>query len=187
MSKLVIITAPSGAGKTTIVHHLLNKFDNLAFSVSATTRERRPYEKVGKDYYFMSSSVFRQLITEDAFVEWQEVYEDQFYGTLKEEVERLWSEGKHIIFDIDVKGAVNIKKAYPDCSLAIFIAPPSVEALKTRLRNRDTEDSDSLQKRLYRADEEMKYQDRFDRVIVNDDLETALMEATSIVAEFLKR
>jgi guanylate kinase len=185
MSKLIIVTAPSGAGKTTIVHHLLDQFTNLAFSVSATTRERRSYEKEGKDYYFLTPDRFRQLIREEAFVEWEEVYPDQFYGTLKTEVERLWAAHKHIIFDIDVKGALNIKAAYPENALVLFIAPPSLAILRSRLQNRDTENPASLRKRLNRVDEEMQYQHRFDRVIINDDLPKALMEASSAVGAFL--
>jgi len=185
MGKLLLITAPSGAGKTTIVRHLLNEFDSLAFSVSATTRSRRYYEEEGKDYYFLPKDRFQQLIQEKEFVEWEEVYTDLYYGTLKSEVERLWAANKNIIFDIEVKGATNIKKAYPDNSFAIFIKPPSIESLLERLQNRKTEDADSLRKRIERAKEEMTYENCFDHVIVNDNLEKAFKEAELIVNSFL--
>ena len=185
MSKLVIIAAPSGAGKTTIVHHLLNEIDSLAFSISATTRARRPHEIEGKDYYFLSPEKFKRLIEQGEFVEWEEVYPNLFYGTLKSELNRLWSENKNIIFDIEVKGASNIKKAYPDNSLAIFIKPPSLESLLNRLVNRKTEDENSLRERIKRAKEEMTYETCFDRIVLNDELEKALQEATQIVNAFL--
>ena len=185
MSKLLIFAAPSGAGKTTIVHHLLDHFDSLSFSVSATTRARRPHEREGEDYYFLKVEDFKQLIAEDAFVEWEEVYDNQFYGTLKREVQRLWQEDKNIIFDIDVKGALNIKKAYPEESLSVFIKPPSPETLFERLRKRQTESAESLRKRMARVEEELTYEDRFDTVLVNDDLEVALRKAEKIVRDFL--
>lgn len=184
MSKLIIITAPSGAGKTTIVQHLLASFDELAFSVSATTRKRREHEEEGHDYYFLSPKTFKERIDAEQFVEWEEVYENQFYGTLKSEVERLWKLGKHIIFDIEVKGALNIKKAYPDNSMAIFIQPPSKEILFERLRNRKTESEDSLRKRIARAELELSHADQFDQIIVNDILSDALAEAESIVSTY---
>ncbi len=184
MSKLLIITAPSGAGKTTIMRHLLDKFEHLAFSISATTRGRRPHEVDGRDYYFISIDQFKQKIVEDAFVEWQEVYENQYYGTLKSEVERLWAHGKHIVFDIDVKGALNIKRTYPHNSLSIFIKPPSREALLERLRARRTESEESLRKRMARADEELAYENKFEVVIVNDILDNALRQAEQVVQDF---
>ncbi len=186
MSKLLLFAAPSGAGKTTIVHHLLNKFDELEFSISATTRGRRPHEKEGKDYYFISGSRFEELIRQDAFVEWEEVYEGLFYGTLKSEVQRIWARGKHIIFDIDVKGAMNIKKAYPREALAVYVKPPSMEALEKRLRARRTESEATIQKRLARATEEMAYENKFDVVLVNDILEGALARAEEVVESFIK-
>lgn len=187
MGKLLLITAPSGAGKTTIVQHLLNEFDSLAFSVSATTRARRYYEEEGKDYYFLSQEKFQNLIQQDQFVEWEEVYTNLYYGTLKSEVERLWALNKDIIFDIEVKGATNIKKAYPDNSFAIFIKPPSIESLLERLTKRKTEDENSLKKRIQRAKEEMTYENAFDCVVVNDDLNLALKEAENIVHSFLTK
>ncbi len=185
MSKLLLFAAPSGAGKTTIVHHLLDTFSQLAFSISATTRTRRPHEKEGRDYYFISREQFQELIRQDAFVEWEEVYEGLFYGTLKSEVERLWKEGKHIIFDIDVKGAMSIKKAYPREALAIFVKPPSMEALEKRLQARRTEDEATLKKRMARAAEEMSYENKFDVALVNDVLDEALEKAEKIVKEFI--
>lgn len=185
MSKLIVFTAPSGAGKTTIVRHLLKNHTNLAFSVSATTRQARPNEKEGEDYYFMSPQKFRQLIQDEAFVEWEEVYEDQYYGTLRTEIERLWQKKLHILFDIDVKGALSIKQAYPKESLVIFVKPPSQKALLERLRGRKTEDPENLKKRLQKAAEELQYEHRFDKVLVNDQLEQALIEAEQMVAHFL--
>jgi guanylate kinase len=185
MSKLIILTAPSGAGKTTIVQHLLNTMPELAFSISATTRERRPNEVEGKDYYYIGVAEFKKLIEEDAFAEWQQVYPDQFYGTLRREMDRIWSEGKHIVFDIDVKGAVNLKNAYPDQSLAIFVKPPSKEALFERLRRRKTENEESLRKRLAKAEEELTFENKFDHVLVNDVLEDALDEAQMVVRRFI--
>jgi guanylate kinase len=185
MSKLVILTAPSGAGKTTVVRHLLKTRTDLAFSISATTRAMRPHETEGKDYYFISPEKFRDLIAKDEFVEWEEVYTNQFYGTLKDEINRLWGMGKHIIFDIDVKGALNLKRIFLDNSLAIFVKPPSKEILFERLRQRKTETEESLKKRLAKAEEELSYQNKFDHILVNDVLERALKEAEEVVAAFL--
>jgi guanylate kinase len=185
MNKLIIVTAPSGAGKTTIVHHLLNKFDELAFSVSATNRAKRDHEIDGLDYYFFSTPEFQRLITEGAFLEHEEVYDNQYYGTLKQELERLWALGKCIIFDVDVKGATNIQKAYPSESLSIFIKPPSKEILLERLKNRKTETPESLRKRIARASEELTYENKFDTVIINDDLDKALANADTLVSNFL--
>jgi guanylate kinase len=187
MNKLIIVTAPSGAGKTTIVHHLLNTFDNLAFSVSATNRAKRAHETDGVDYYFLSTDELQRLIIEGAFLEYEEVYDNQYYGTLKKEMERLWTLGKCIVFDVDVKGAVNIQKAYPKESLSVFIKPPSKDVLLERLKNRKTETPESLKKRITRASEELTYENRFDRVIVNDVLETALKNAEKITRSFLKK
>ncbi len=186
MGKLIVITAPSGAGKTTIVRHLIKTFDFLGFSISATTREKRKHEEHGKDYYFMSVDEFKKMRRRRKFLEWEEVYENQFYGTLKSEVERIWEEEKHIIFDVDVKGAKDIKKSYPDETLAIFIKPPSIEELWNRLRNRKTEDEASLKKRFKRSKREMKYEKKFDKILVNDDLTTALKEAEQMVLDFIQ-
>jgi len=185
MGKLIIVTAPSGAGKTTIVRHLLATNDRLAFSVSATTRARRENEVEGKDYYFMDAEKFRRLINADAFLEWEEVYENQFYGTLKSEVERLWAEDKHVIFDIDVKGALNLKMVHPDRTLTIFVKPPSAEALAERLSGRKSESQESLQKRLDKANYELSFEEKFDIVLINDDLETALNEADWIMQRYV--
>lgn len=182
--KLVIFTAPSGSGKTTVVRHLLNTYSSLAFSTSATTRPRRPHERHGHDYYFLSQETFRMWISQNAFVEWQEVYENQFYGTLKFEVERLWALGKHVIFDIDVKGAMNIKKQFPDQSLAVFIKVPSLELLIERLRMRKTESEQSLQKRIMRIKEELTYEHMFDQILINDKLDDTLRNARQIIETF---
>lgn len=187
MSKLLIFTAPSGAGKTTITRHLLKKFDFLAFSVSATTRDARPHEEDGVHYYFLSKKAFKKKIKSDAFVEWEEVYEDQYYGTLKKEVKRLWKEEKHILFDIDVEGAKKIKKVYGDQALAVFIQPPSKEILIERLTNRNTEDAKSLKKRIKKATKELKYSNKFDTILVNDILDVALKEAEQLVLSFINQ
>lgn len=186
MRKLIIITAPSGAGKTTIVRHLLSKFDQLAFSISATTREKRPYEKDGVDYYFISHEEFKKRVNNGEFAEWEEVYEDQFYGTLKSEIERIWALNKDIIFDIEVKGAQNIKKLYGDQALTIFIKPPSLKVLIERLKSRKTENEKSLKKRISRAKKELEYENKFDRVVVNDDLALAEAEAEHLLNSFLE-
>lgn len=185
--KLVVITAPSGAGKTTITRHLLKTFECLDFSVSATTRKRRSHEEHGNHYYFISKKKFESLIEKKAFIEWEEVYKGQFYGTLKEEVERIWSNGKHIVFDIDVVGAKNIKKMYKDQCMAIFIKPPSLEVLVERLIYRRTEDPKSLKKRIQKVKRELKYEKKFDKVLINDKLEIALKDAESLILSFLKQ
>ncbi len=183
--RMFIFTAPSGAGKTTIVRHLLKKYNFLNFSVSATTRDKREHEVDGKDYYFLSGEQFRSRIDAGDFVEWEEVYEDQYYGTLKSEVERVWELGKHIVFDIEVKGATNIKKLYGSKCKAIFIKPPSLKTLIQRLKDRKTESEASLRKRIARVKREMKYQDTFDTILVNDLLLVALKEAEFIVETFV--
>lgn len=185
--KLIIFSAPSGSGKTTIVRHLLEQNDlNLAFSISATSRPRRGKEKQGEHYYFMSLSEFKKHIKNDDFLEWEEVYRDNFYGTLKSEVERLWAEGKNVIFDIDVVGGLRIKKKFPDQTLAVFVKPPSVDELKIRLKKRSTESDDKINMRIAKASVELATAPQFDKIIKNYDLDTALKEAHDLVADFLK-
>jgi guanylate kinase len=185
MEKLIIVAAPSGAGKTTIVKHLMKQFPHIAFSISATTRSIRPKEKDGLDYYFLTPEKFKALIEADAFVEWEEVYENKFYGTLKSEIQRLWQVGKVIIFDVDVQGALNIKKQFADKAITIFIKPPSLSVLNKRLQLRKTETKESLQQRVDKAKYELQFADKFDFVIVNDQLEKAFLQADAIVTDFL--
>ena len=184
--KLLIFSAPSGSGKTTLVHYLLEQPElNLAFSVSATTRPRRGEEKEGENYYFMTRDEFIQNIKDEAFVEWEEVYRDNFYGTLKSEVERLWAEGKNVIFDIDVAGGLRIKRKFPDRTLAVFVKPPSIDELKIRLKKRSTESDDKINMRIAKASVEMATEPLFDAVIKNYDLQEALQEAHLMVARFV--
>jgi guanylate kinase len=186
--KAFIFSAPSGAGKTTIVRHLLGVPDfNLSFSVSATTRPRRDAEVDGRDYYFIAPEEFRKKIAGDEFLEWEEVYTDQFYGTLKTEIERIWAEGRNVIFDIDVKGGLNLKKFFGDKALAVFVEPPSLETLRFRLRNRSTENSEKIAMRIAKAESEMEFAPRFDYILHNDNLETALKDAEEQVKKFLAR
>ena len=185
--KLIIVSAPSGAGKTTIVKKLLDAGLGLEFSVSACSRHRRPNETDGRDYYFLTVPEFRQKIEDNAFMEWEEVYKNLYYGTLKSEVERIWEKGKHVIFDVDVKGGLNIKQQYPDDSLTIFIQAPSLPVLQERLLNRSTEDPESLRKRLDKADYEMNFAGEFDKIIVNEDLGVATEQAIRTVGQFLKQ
>jgi guanylate kinase len=184
--KLIIFSAPSGSGKTTIVRYLLEQPElNLAFSVSATSRTKRGKEKQGEHYYFMNVSEFKQHIRDDDFLEWEEVYRDNFYGTLKSEVERLWAEGKNVIFDIDVVGGLRIKKKYPKETLAVFVKPPSVDELKIRLKKRSTESDEKINMRIAKASVELATAPQFDEIINNYDLETALKEARDLVAKFV--
>ena len=184
--KLLIFSAPSGSGKTTIVRHLLDKPElNLAFSVSATSRPRRGKEKHGEHYYFMSVSEFKNHIKNEDFLEWEEVYRDNFYGTLKSEVERLWAAGKNVIFDIDVAGGLRIKKKFPEQTLAVFVKPPSIDELKIRLKNRSTETDDKINMRIAKASVELATAPQFDVVIKNYDLEVALEEAEKLVSDFV--
>lgn len=183
--KLLIFTAPSGAGKTTIVRHLLNHFGKLAFSVSATNRPMREGEEDGVSYYFLSDEAFRAKIEAGDFVEYEEVYPGRFYGTLHSELHRLWDQDRVIVFDIEVKGATNLKKFYPEQSITVFVNPPSPEILFQRLRDRNTESEAELKVRIARAAEELAYVNTFDRVLTNDDLETALAEAEEIAREIL--
>ncbi|PQB05320.1 guanylate kinase [Aureitalea marina] len=185
--KLIVFSAPSGSGKTTIVRHLLGQEDhNLEFSISATSRKPRGEEQDGVDYYFISTEEFKQHIKENDFLEWEEVYRDNFYGTLNAEVERIWAEGKNVIFDIDVVGGLRVKKKYPDRTLAVFVQPPSVDELKIRLKNRKTESEEKINMRIAKASIEMATAPQFDHIIVNDKLEDALKEADSLVSGFLK-
>ncbi|TVQ42366.1 MAG: guanylate kinase [Saprospirales bacterium] len=183
--KLIIITAPSGAGKTTIVRHLKEVIPELAFSVSATTRLIRKNEIEGRDYFFKTNDEFSELIKNGDLVEWQEVYENQFYGTLRSEIYRIWEESKHILFDIDVKGATNLKNKFNDKALSIFIKPPSLTVLMERLINRRSETPDDLRRRIKKMKEELSYESEFDISIVNDDLEVALQHTEKIVRQFL--
>ncbi|RNC92125.1 MAG: guanylate kinase [Allomuricauda sp.] len=184
--KLIIFSAPSGSGKTTIVRHLLQQPElNLAFSVSATSRPRRGKEKQGQHYYFMSTSEFKNHIKNEDFLEWEEVYRDCFYGTLKSEVERLWEEGKNVIFDIDVAGGLRIKKKFPEQTLAVFVKPPSVDELKIRLKKRSTEDDDKINMRIAKASVELATAPQFDKIIKNYELEKALEESHQLVADFV--
>ena len=183
--KIIIITAPSGAGKTSITRYLLDTFPQLAFSVSAATRSPRNDEQSGRDYYFMSEEEFQQKIQHDEFVEWEMVYEGKYYGTLKSEIHRIWKEERVPLLDIDVQGAVHVRQQHPEHTLSIFIEPPSVDELKKRLSGRGTETPESLATRVNKATYELSFKDHFDKVIVNDDLEKACKEAEKIVADFL--
>jgi guanylate kinase len=184
--KLIVFSAPSGSGKTTIVRHLLKQDDlNLEFSISAATREARGEEVNGKDYYFMSLNQFKQHIKNEDFVEWEEVYRDNFYGTLKSEVERIWAKGKNVIFDIDVAGGLRIKSKFPEETLAVFVKPPSVDELKRRLKERSTESDEKINMRIAKAHVELATAPQFDVVIKNYDLEVALDEANELVKNFI--
>lgn len=186
--KVVIFSAPSGAGKSTIVNHLLKKFPELEFSISATSRAPRGNEQDGREYYFFSAERFRQLIAEDKFVEHEEVYPGSFYGTLKSEVERIWAKGHVIVFDIDVKGGVNVKRIFGDKAFSVFIQAPSVDVLRQRLIGRGTDSAESIEKRVAKAASEMEFAaGKFDYVLVNDDLETALAEAEKIIGKFIEK
>jgi guanylate kinase len=185
--RLIIFSAPSGAGKTTIVHWLMKQVPNLAFSISATSRKKRKDETDGKDYYFLSVDEFKKKIRNNEFVEWEEVYENQYYGTLISEVERLRNEGKNVVFDVDVKGGMNIKRLYGDNAISIFIMPPSIEELEMRLRKRNTDDEESIRKRVKKAGYELQYSRHFDVVIVNDDLEKAKQQTLKVVNEFINK
>lgn len=184
--KIIIITAPSGAGKTSITHHLMQLFPQLAFSVSAATRQARGNEQHGVDYYFISPEEFQQRIQHNEFVEWEMVYEGKYYGTLKSEMDRIWGNNQVPILDIDVKGAIHVKGQYPDNALTIFIEPPSVEELKRRLESRGTETPESLAARVNKASYEISFKDQFDVCILNDDLTRARHEAVEVVSRFLE-
>ncbi len=184
--KILIITAPSGAGKTSITHHLMRVFPVLMFSVSAATRERRDNERDGVDYHFMTEDEFKHKIHQKEFAEWEMVYEGKYYGTLKSELKRIWNLGRIPVLDIDVKGALHIRQQYPENVLSIFVQPPSVDALKARLMSRGTETEESLAARVNKASYELSFHDHFDRTIVNEILDKACTEAEVIVAEFLR-
>lgn len=184
--KVIIVSAPSGAGKTSIVRHLLEEVPELKFSISATTRHKRDYEEDGKDYYFITPENFKERLANDEFLEWQEVYDNQYYGSLKCEVERIWNNGQTVIFDVDVLGGLNIKKFYGDNALAVFIEPPTIEELVNRLKKRGTETEESLKKRVDKAEYEMSFADQFDRIVLNDDLKTAQQEMIDLVRDFLE-
>jgi len=184
--KLIVFSAPSGSGKTTIVRHLLKHEElKLDFSISATSREARGEEQHGQDYYFLSLTDFKQKIKNDEFLEWEEVYRDNFYGTLKSEVERIWAKGKHVIFDIDVVGGLDIKHIYPDRTLAVFVKPPSIEELKIRLKKRKTESDDKINMRVAKASIELATAPQFDFIIENNHLGTALKEAYNLVSNYV--
>ena len=185
MNKVIIFSAPSGSGKTTLVRHCLEKFPQLEFSVSCTTRNPRGTEKNGIDYHFISPDEFRQKIAQDAFVEFEEVYTDKYYGTLKSEVERIWSTGKTVIFDVDVKGGISLKKYFGDQALSIFIMPPSIEELERRLVSRATDDAETIRTRVEKASEEMTFKDQFDKIVVNNDLDEAKSTTENLLKRFL--
>jgi guanylate kinase len=183
--KLVIFSAPSGAGKTTLVQYLLNSDLNLGFSVSAASRQKRTNEVDGIDYYFITPESFKNKIATGDFLEWEEVYKDHYYGTLKSEVERILQNGHHVIFDVDVKGGLNIKKYYGNRALAVFVMPPGIQRLEERLRGRQTESESSIRNRVDKAAGEIEFAPEFDRIIINDDLEKACSEAYKLVRDFL--
>jgi guanylate kinase len=183
--KLIIVAGPSGSGKTTIVRHLLSVYPRLAFSISACSRQKREGERDGEDYYFLSVEQFKEKIDKGDFLEWEQVYPGSYYGTLHSEVERLWQAGRDVIFDIDVKGAMNLKKHYPENSLTIFIQPPSLESLEERLKKRKTETPEFFEQRIKKAAEELTYAKQFDKVIQNNDLPAAFAEAEKLVGAYL--
>lgn len=184
--KLIIISAPSGAGKSTIIRHLLDSGINLEFSVSATTRPPRGSETNGKDYYFFSLEEFRKGIKDECFIEWEEVYKDQLYGTMKSEIKRIWDKGKHVLFDVDVKGGINLKNIFKKEAISIFIMPPSVKELELRLLRRGTDDRQKISMRVAKAEQEMKLANQFDNIIINENLEQAKKEVYNIVYSFIK-
>ena len=186
LNKIIIITAPSGAGKTSITHHLLSKIPQLSFSISAATRKPRKGEVSGKDYYFMSVDDFNGKIKSGDFLEWEMVYEGKYYGTLRSEIDRLWGLGKYPLLDIDVKGAIHVKEQYRGDCLTIFIEPPSVRELARRLASRGTESEEMLQTRIAKAEYELSFSDQFDKVVVNADLQEACADAEKLVTKFLK-
>lgn len=185
--RCIIFSAPSGAGKTTLVRHILNMRSDLAFSVSATSRAPRGDEREGFDYYYMSPDEFRAQIAVEAFVEWEEVYRNQYYGTLKAEIVRIWGNQQHVVFDVDVEGGVNLKAAFGDRALSVFVQPPSLAVLENRLRSRGTESDENIAKRMAKAERELSYVNRFDHILVNDDLERAKLEVVDLVERYLTK
>ncbi len=186
--KLIIFSAPSGSGKTTIVKYLLANNPNLGFSISACTRDKRGRnEENGKDYFFLTPQEFKRKIDNNEFVEWEQVYEGAFYGTLKSEIERIWGLNKHVIFDVDVKGGLSLKKYYGDKALSVFVKVPSMEVLEQRLRSRGTDTEESISRRLFKVKFEMSFEDKFDVILVNENLETTLVKAQKLVDDFLNK
>ncbi|TXE08702.1 guanylate kinase [Gelidibacter salicanalis] len=184
--KLIVFSAPSGSGKTTLVRHLLQQEElNLEFSISATSREKRDNETDGKDYYFLDAQAFKNRIKNDEFLEWEEVYRDNFYGTLKTEVKRIWANGKNVIFDIDVSGGLRIKRKFPEQTIAIFVKPPSIDELKIRLKKRQTETNDKINMRIAKASAELATAPLFDVIVINDDLDKAIEESYKLVSDFI--
>lgn len=186
-NKVLIFSAPSGAGKSTIVNHLLEVFPSLEFSVSATSRAPRGDERNGREYYFLSAEEFASRVASGDFIEWEEVYSGSCYGTLKSELDRIWAEGHVVVFDIDVQGGLNIKKLFGEQALSVFIMPPSVDELRRRLEGRGTDTPEAIERRVAKAESEMPQADRYDKIIVNDSLDTALAEAEDTVREFLDK
>ncbi len=184
--KVIIFSAPSGSGKTTIISRLLKRFPNFEFSISATSRTPRAGEENGKDYYFLTAENFRNKVTNNEFIEWEEVYEGTCYGTLKSEIERIWAKGNIVLFDVDVLGGINLKNIFSDTALSIFVQPPSLEILEQRLRGRGTETEESLRKRVGRAKMELEHKNEFDAAVINNDLDTAVNEIETILNNFLK-
>lgn len=184
--KLIIFSAPSGAGKTTLVKHLLDSALGLEFSISATSRGKRPNEQDGQDYYFLSAENFRERIEHDDFLEWEEVYKDNYYGTLKSEIDRIWEKGHHVIFDVDVVGGLNIKNQFGDQALSIYVMPPTPAHLENRLRARSTESEENIQKRLDKVRHELTFAKKFDTVLINDDLQVAKKQAVELVKQFIR-
>ncbi|MGB2128648.1 MAG: guanylate kinase [Flavicella sp.] len=185
--KLIVFSAPSGSGKTTIVRHLLTKSElKLDFSISATSRSPRGKEVDGEDYYFLSAADFNKKVAENAFVEWEEVYTDNCYGTLRSELERIWALGKHVIFDIDVIGGLNIKKQFPEQTLAVFVKPPSIDEMERRLRARQTDSEEKILERVAKAEKEISYAQNFDSILINDCLDDAKIDAYNMVSDFVK-